>query len=179
MKRRWKIGGLVVGSMALVALVILTMAAPVFAQDTTEGQTVKPRLGGFGGWFRPGSWGSFDTTAEALGLSPTELFSELHSGKTIEQIAEEKGVDLATIHEAAQAARTAEMKARIEQAVTDGTLTREQADWMLKGLDQGWMGGRGMGGKGMRFRGWCPPGPAAPSGGVRWNRGGSENSLTT
>ena len=40
----------------------------------------------------------------------------------------------------------AAMRTTIEQAVTDGKLSRERADWMLEGLDNGYMGGHGFGG---------------------------------
>jgi hypothetical protein len=117
---------------------------------------------GFGFGFGPGkSWATFDAVAEALGLTPEELFTELHSGKTLDEIATAKGVDLQKVQDAAQAAQLAERKAEIEQAVKEGTITQEQADWMLQGIDQGWMpmgrGGHGHGMGGPGFFGGTPP----------------------
>jgi hypothetical protein len=92
--------------------------------------------------------------AEQLGMTVDELEAELDAGKTISELAEEKGVDL-------DAVRIEATKERIQQAVEDGTLTQEQADWMLEGLEQGFMpGGRGFfGGPRGPFRGFpCPPG---------------------
>ena len=104
-------------------------------------------MGGFGG-----QWTTFDTMADALGLTPVELFTELHSGKTLEEVAEAQGVEMETIQDALQAAHEAAMRERIEQAVEDGTMSQEQADWMLEGLENGYgpMGrgfGHGRGGR--------------------------------
>jgi hypothetical protein len=55
------------------------------------------------------------------------------------------------------------MRDAIAQAVEDGEMTQDEADWRLEGLEQGYMSGRGFGrgfGRGMRVRGG--PGPSAP-----------------
>jgi len=108
------------------------------------------RGGGWMGGFRGCPPGDHEWLAEQLGLTADELQAELEAGKTIAELAEEKGVDL-------DAARIEGMKERIQQAVEDGTMTQEQADWMLQGLEQGFMpGGRdfGFGGRGGHFRGF-------------------------
>ena len=107
-----------------------------------------------------GDWTVFDAAAKALGLTPTELFTELHSGKTLSDIAKDKGVDIKTVTQAMDDVRQAAMKKSIEQAVTDGRMTRDQADWTLKGIENGWMGG-GFGGRGMGPGGQGQP-PAQP-----------------
>jgi hypothetical protein len=106
--------------------------------------------GGFGhGLFGPGlggQWTMFDTAAEAMGLTPTELFTELHAGKSLEEVAEAQGVDMEAVQEAMQAAREEAMRQRIEQAVEDGNMSQEQADWLLEGLEKGFAPmGRGFG----------------------------------
>ena len=66
-----------------------------------------------------------------LGLTSAELTAQLKDGKTLAQIAQEKGVstkDLAATMETT-------MKAGLAQAVKDGKLTQEQADQMLKNMD--------------------------------------------
>lgn len=75
--------------------------------------------------------------AEALNLTPDELNTQLASGKTLVQIAEEKGVS----REQLAAALETSVKAGLAQAVTDGVLTQEQADQMLNqmGGNFGWM----------------------------------------
>jgi len=97
--------------------------------------------GGFG--FGGGSTEEFDAQAEALGLTPTELFERLHSGKTLSEIAEAQGVDLQEVQDAVSALKTQSMKDSIAQAVTDGRMSQEQADWMLEGIENGWLNGRG------------------------------------
>jgi hypothetical protein len=81
--------------------------------------------------------------AEALDMTTDELITALRSGKTLEQIATEAGVDLQTVQDAIQAARATEMRERIQQAVTAGTITQEHADWLLEGLEKGFIGGPG------------------------------------
>jgi len=123
---------------------VLYGAIPVSAE---EGEPTWPC--GNGRWFGWGgrSWTMFDTVAEALGLTPQGLFTELHdSGKTVTEIAEEKGIDIEVVQDALHGARSDAMQQAIEQAVADGKLTQEQADWLLEGLEQGFFrGGRGVG----------------------------------
>ena len=110
------------------------------------------RRGGFLG-ARGGAWTAFDAAAEALGLTPEELFAELHDGKRLEEIAEAQGVDMEAVREAVQAARLEARKAAIQQAVEDGKLSQEQADWLLEGLEKGFFPpGRALRGRG-RSRG--------------------------
>lgn len=69
--------------------------------------------------------------AEQMGLTSEELTAQVNSGKTLAQIAEERGVaikDLAATMEKS-------MKAGLEQAVKDNQLTQEQADLMLKHME--------------------------------------------
>jgi len=152
---------------ALVALLLVGLigAIAVSAQEPTpEPQVpfgwhgVRGGKGGFGrgmfGLGRGDQWTMFDTVAEALGLTPEELFAELHAGKSLDEVAEEQGVDIEVVQDAMNAARSEAMRQAIEQAVEDGNMTQEQADWMLEGLEQGFFPGRGFG----RARGWngCP-----------------------
>lgn len=69
--------------------------------------------------------------AEKLGLTPDELTAQVNSGKTLAQIAQEKGVstkDLAGVMETS-------MEAGLTQAVKDGVLTQAQADLMIQHMD--------------------------------------------
>lgn len=136
---------------AVLAVVILgaTVVVPAFAQEETP--TPEAPFGcqgrGFGLW--GGSWTMFDAAAEALGLTPEEFFAELHAGKSLAEIAEEQGVELEAVYDAMNATRIEAMREAIEQALEDGDITQEQADWLLEGLEQGFfpMGrGFGMGG---------------------------------
>lgn len=113
------------------------------------------------------SGGMHDTVwaalADQLGTTTEDLTAQVESGKTLAQIAEEKGVavkDLATTMENG-------MKAGLEQAVKDGALTQEQADLMLQHMDgqYEWMitnMGAGMMGSGSDMMG--PGGMMSPNG---------------
>lgn len=134
-------------------------------------ETHEPRLfgggrfgGGLFGRFGGGSWTTtFDTVAEALGLAPTGLFTELHEGKSVAEIAEEEGVALEEIHDAVQSTRVEARKGAIEQAVEDGRLSEEQGEWMLAGLEEGYVPGG---------RGFAPGRNCGPGGSFMPGRGG-------
>ncbi|NMB55882.1 MAG: hypothetical protein GYA15_14400 [Leptolinea sp.] len=64
--------------------------------------------------------------AEKLGLSATDLETRLDKGETMYQIAASKGISADQFSSMMQEVRDQVL----EQAVKDGTLTREQADWM-------------------------------------------------
>ncbi|MGC8781734.1 MAG: hypothetical protein ACP5UQ_12805 [Anaerolineae bacterium] len=135
------------GVLALLVLVGAMVVGVASAQSTTPTPTTPNGfLGKFGRGF--GFWGGpnseFDAIAKALNLTPTQLFEQLHSGKTLDEIAKAQGVDLTKVQEAVNAARMQAMKDAIAQAVKDGKMTQEQADWLLQGLEKGYMpGGRG------------------------------------
>ncbi len=152
----------IVGALALFVLVGAMVVGVALAQSTTP-TTPNGFLGNFGRGL--GFWGGpnseFDVIAKALNLTPTQLFEQLHSGKTLDEIAKAQGVDLTKVQEAVNAVRVQAMKDRIAQAVKDGKITQEQADWLLQGLEKGYMPGgrggffghggmRGFGGKGFK-----------------------------
>ena len=99
-----------------------------------------------------------DAAAQALGMTTDELTTALQGGKTLEQVAQEKGVDFANVQAAMQKARETEMRTRIQQALSDGTITQAHADWLLEGLDKGFLNGPG--GFGLGFGGPHGQGPA-------------------
>lgn len=66
--------------------------------------------------------------ADALDVSVDELESRLEAGETMADIAAEQGLDQEAFFTLMQEARTA----AIEQALEDGTITQEQADFMLE-----------------------------------------------
>ena len=161
MNKFWKVAGIA----TLVAVVgVVAMAGFALAQEPTDKPDGWPGLGRGFGLMGHGDWSTFDAAAEALGLSPEELFTELHSGKTLSDLATEKGVDLQAVQDAMDAARQEAMQQAIEQAVADGQISREQADWMLQGLEQGWLGGHGFRGHGCGLGGLKPGGQVQPQG---------------
>jgi polyhydroxyalkanoate synthesis regulator phasin len=70
--------------------------------------------------------------AEELDLSMQDLFAELQDGKTLGELAAEKGVDV----EAVTAKYLAQLEENLKQAVEDGKITQNQADLMLKQAEE-------------------------------------------
>ena len=108
------------------------------------------------------------TLAEALGLEVGDLFTALHNGQTMTEIAEAQGVELDTVYDA----MLTEAADHMTLAVEAGTITQEQADehltWMrdniatmpmLTGSQMGYGMMQSGFGHGMRGR----------HGGMRWN----------
>jgi hypothetical protein len=91
-----------------------------------------------------------EAAAKVLGMTVDEVKAALQSGKTLQDLAAEKGVNIAEVQAAIQAVHVAEMREAIAQAVANGTMTQEKADWLLEGLDKGFIGG-GAGGFGHGF----------------------------
>lgn len=81
-----------------------------------------------------------EAAAKVLGMTTNELTTALKSGKTLEQLATDKKVDIQKVKDAIQAAHVTEMKTNIQQAVKDGKITQANADWLLEGLDKGYIG---------------------------------------
>ena len=101
---------------ALVALLLVGLAGAtfVFAQEPTPPVPFGEHGGGWGGfgrygggrgrggfgWAGGGQWTMFDTAAEALGLTPEELFAELRADKSLAEIAEEQSIDMEAVEDA-------------------------------------------------------------------------------
>jgi hypothetical protein len=156
-----------VGIVAVVAALALVSATAAFAQTPTPPAGSQPVMGrGFGGR-GPGAGSGFlavdqdamhAAIAEALGISVEELDAALAEGKTLYILAQELGVDFADVQAAMQAAH----EAALAQAVADGLISQEQADWILSHRAQ--MGGAVANGSGSMGRG-------ARSGGFGGNAG--------
>lgn len=93
--------------------------------------------------------------AEALKMTPEQVELEMWGGRTLAQLAERAGVKLEDVQAAIEAARKAADIERIQQAVEDGELTSEQAEWMIEGVENGF-GGAGRLGIGSFERGQMP-----------------------
>ncbi len=114
------------------------------------------------GWGGP--CGGLDAAAEVLGMEPEDLMAELRDGKTLTEIAEERGVD----PQAVEDAMIAHMGEMLEQTEEDGTLTPEcaecahqrfgecEGDWLEH--KHGFFGMRR--GEHGHVGGFCPGGPA-------------------
>jgi hypothetical protein len=92
---------------------------------------------GFGFGVGPGLGFHFgeklDPAAEYLGVTEEELRDALRSGKSLAEIAEEKGKSVDGLKDAL----LAEAQTRLNEAVAEENLTREQADRMLERLREG------------------------------------------
>jgi len=133
-KKSILIGGL------LVALLVIGVigATSVYAQAPTN--TPLHEGGPGGGRGRGLGQPELEAAAKVLGMTTDELSTALQSGKTLEELAQSANVDVQAVKDAIQAAHATEMRSRIQQAVTDGTITQENADWLLEGLDKGFIG---------------------------------------
>jgi hypothetical protein len=54
-------------------------------------------------------------------------------------------VDIEVVCDAIQTAPRAELCEPIQQVVTDRTISQKKGDWLLEGLDKGFLDGRGFG----------------------------------
>jgi len=97
-----------------------------------------------------------EALANALGLSVEEPDAARDEGKSLLEIAEAQGVDMADVQDALKTAG----QERLDQAVADGTLTQEQADSIRQHMED--MSGEGMpnpeGPRGEGFAGLGGPG---------------------
>lgn len=158
-----KLAGMAALSLVVV-MVALIAASPAAAQtDPPPDPTPAPR-----GPYGTGLMSEYHeelhaATAEALGLTVAELDAELAAGKTLVEIAAERGVDIDTVLEARREARAAV----IETLVDEGVITRERADWMLERMES--RGAMGMG-SGPCFGG-SPQGMRGPRAGYGHMRG--------
>ena len=84
--------------------------------------------------------------AEKLGVSVDDLNARLANGETLAQIASSKGLTIDQF----RALMTDARSQAVDQAVKNGTLSQEQADWMKQ---RGAGAGMGNGGRGMRGNG--------------------------
>ncbi|HWH28083.1 MAG TPA: hypothetical protein VNU26_03815, partial [Mycobacteriales bacterium] len=102
------------------------------------GRGHRPGHGPGGPGFGPGGRGigalkvGLDVAADKLGLSAEDLVTELRSGKSLADVAEEKGVPVEDL----TAALKAEAVERIDEAVADGRLTQEEATEKKAALDE-------------------------------------------
>ena len=126
--KRWVVGGL---GVVLASTVAVGTVTTTFANSQ---HVVTELRGGPGGRGGIGHGASLATIADALNMTEADLQSALQAGKTVADLATEKGVALQTIVDAL----LAEQKTLLAQAVTDGRLTQEQADAKLAELATQW-----------------------------------------
>lgn len=154
----WVVGALVI---ALLALGVYG-TTNVLADDGSPPFPFGER--GPGGPGGPRGGRSFDgaaleAVADVLDMSTDDVSAALAEGQTLQELADEAGVDIEEIRDALSAVRAENIRERITQAVEDETITQEHADWLLEGLEKGFLNGPGF-----RFGGHfgkgLPPAPA-------------------
>lgn len=139
---------------------------------TFEGRGDRGGPGGPGGFPMIGK--GLDVAAETLGVTEDELRTALRDGKTLAEIATDKGVD----RQALVDALVADAEAKLAEKVADGSITQEQADERAERLTEavesmvdgegpmgrgGFGGGHGPDRGGPGGDGEAPPADDAPS----------------
>lgn len=77
----------------------------------------------------------FQAKAQLLGISVDELKTKWAEGKTIKQIAEEKGISEDELQKKMKGMKLQEMKSRIQTLVDRGIITQVQADTRIKFME--------------------------------------------
>lgn len=141
---------IVIGGLLAALLVVGVVGATVGYAQSSPTPLSNGRGPGDGGRGGPHlGQAELEAAAKALGMTTEELASALKDGKTLQDVADEAGVAFEEVQTTIQAAHAIEMRDRIKQGVTDGKLTQANADWLLEGLDKGYIGtpgGFGFGG---------------------------------
>ncbi len=119
--RKWMLITGVVGAVLLVTTLGVGMVFAHGPYPTSGPGPYNPYK-----WYGGYGYG-FTVIAEALGMTPEELADALAEGKSIAQIAQEKGVDLSQIIDKLMEPQISRMSWLVE----NGFLTQEQADQWL------------------------------------------------
>lgn len=153
-KPGWILGALAVVLLAVGAYGVSSVYADdgdppkgLFGKRGPAGDDRCPRLDG----------AALDAIAGVLNMEPDEVTAALEDGKTLQDLAEEANVDMQEIKDALDTVREEAMRERINQALEDETITQEHADWLLEGLEKGFMKGPRFGFGGRPGRGGPPP----------------------
>lgn len=135
---------------AIVAIAVLFGAISVTTAYAQDGTPPAPPIGlpgdgrGHGGGRGLGQ-PELEAAAKVLGITTDELSTALKDGKTLADLATAADVDLQDVQDAISAAHAVEMRARIAASLADETITQEKADWLLEGIDKGYLNGPGFG----------------------------------
>jgi len=162
-------------AVTVFAVAALSIAGFAYAQTVTPPSPGYPAGAGMmRGWGRgdsgPGMMGRWDRDgdgpmhpymlnafAEALGITPDEIQAKLADGETMYTIAQAQGLSDEEFTSLMLEARSQ----ALTQAVTDGSITQEQADWMNQRMQQMQENGYGPGNCPMHSGGFGPGrGPA-------------------
>jgi len=143
-KFKWVIGALVLALLAVSAFGITSVYADDNDPPLPFGERGPGGPGGpHGGRGLDGA--ALEAVANVLNMSTDDLSAALEDGQTLQELADEAGVDMQNVKDAINTVREESMRERIAQAIEDGTMTQEKADWLLEGLDKGFLDGPGFG----------------------------------
>jgi hypothetical protein len=118
--------GIVVGAIMAISLVALAVVGGATAQGTTS-PLATPQAGQSQGTLPQRPSDSMDEIAKLLGMTRDQIQAERVLGKTLADLATEKGVDTQKLVDVL----VANQKTMVDQAVTDNRLTQAQADKWL------------------------------------------------
>lgn len=125
-----KIIAAVVAPLVLGGFLLVAQPAASRAEDSPAAPESRPAYGmGLKMGFRGGMLSSL---SELLGIDLDTLRAERQAGKSIADIAAEKGIDKESLVDAIKAER----QQMIEEKVAAGQMTREQADFCLQNMEQ-------------------------------------------
>lgn len=119
-----------IGVILAVGVLALFTVGSVYAQGPNPPLPEAP-LGNAWGRVCNGAGVVSEAIASLLGMTPEELYAERSGGKTLSDLAAEKGITDQQLIDAIVEGRTE----AINQALTDGRITQEQADWMLENME--------------------------------------------
>ena len=154
------------GALAIVLLAVGAYGTTTVLADSNNPPHPFGQRGPGGHGVRSLDDASLTAVAGVLTMSTDDLSAALQNGQTLQELADAAGVDIQAVKDALSSVRQTELRDRINQAVTDGTMTQDKADWLLEGLDKGYLDGRGFGfgfGLGGRPGKGTPPATATPT----------------
>lgn len=124
---------MIASTVAAIALIGLFVVGTAFAQGPTPQAQDAPQTPWGHAWGRvcDGAGVVSDAITGLLGMTQEEILTERQAGKTLADLAKEKGVTDQQLIDAMLAGR----QEAIAQAVKDSRLTQAQADWMLEKME--------------------------------------------
>jgi len=168
---------LIIGTLVIAAVLAFGAVGVAYAQNATPNQTGTGMMaGGRSGMMGQSGSGLLHDYmiagfADAFGISVEDLQARIDAGETMHDVALSLGYTQESFTELMVTVRTD----AINQALADGVITQEQADWMLSRLAQRAEAGFGTG----VCTGDCQSGSrGGRSGGMGMSRGGGNGTGT-
>ena len=124
--------GIVLGAVMAVGLITSLVAGGASAQGTTPQSQATPQASRPKAGPADGAPGGMNDVAELLGMTLDQIWAERVQGKTLADLAKEKGVDTQQLVDALVTSQ----KTMLDQAVTDNHITQAQADKWLEWYKQ-------------------------------------------